>query len=486
MDYREYAEVLKKEGLLIEIDEPVSWNLEATCITAMTHRVENGQTAHIFNNIKGLEGKGRLFGGLFASPKRRPWERANLVFGLPKETSWPDLRDEIIRRMQHPLEPVIGDAEGAPCKQNVMIGEEVNLFKFPWPFIHQSDGGRYGTFQTHVIEDPDTGWVNWGLYRLMIVSKNRMTALQVPMQHGPSIFYRKYEARNTPAPFCYFVGGDPIINFVGGTPVPAGVCEAIYAGGFRQEPLQLVKAETNNLYIPANAEIVIEGVMMPNERLDEGPLGEYTGYVHGRAPMPVFHVQCVTFRDRPIIPYAIGGCTFGDEQSLSQTMSAVEVYRVLKEAGFPIRDLRFLSECLWDGIVISTEVPYEGYIQELRAWLESHKITLWGQKAIFVDADIDISREDAMERIYQEMSTKVDPARDILITDADVFCTPLNPTMGGNARKTGVGASRQAWDCTTPYSWSEEERIPAVTIEDLFSSDAMKQAKESYTHLISE
>ena len=483
MDIREYAEILRTEGLLVEIDEPVSWNLEASCITAMTHRVEDGQAAHIFNTVKGYEGRGRLFGGAFASPKTRCWERANLVLGLPRDTPWQEFRDECIRRMQQPLKPVVLDVENSPCKQNVMLGRDVDLFEFPWPLIHQPDGGRYGTLQAHVIEDPDTGWVNWGNYRMMVINKSRLTACMLPVQHGPSIFYTKYEAQNRPAPFCFFVGGDPAINFAASTSLPAGVCEADYAGALREAPLQLVRAETNNLYVPADAEIVIEGLMMPHERLDEGPLGEYTGYVHERARMPVFQVHCITFRDQPIIPYAVGGCTFGDEQSISQSLSAVELYRELRAGGFPVNDVRFLTECLWDGIVISTEVPHAGYIHELRAWMESHKITLWGQQQIFLDADVDISGPDAMERIYQEMATKVDPASDIHKTDTDLFCTPLNVTLGANGRKTGVGASRLLWDCTTPYGTPEKEKAKAVSVDDLFSCEDQARARKAYAKL---
>jgi 4-hydroxy-3-polyprenylbenzoate decarboxylase len=303
------------------------------------------------------------------------------------------------------------------------------------------------------------------------------------LQHGPGIFYSKYEARNTPAPFCYVVGGDPIINFAAGTTLPSGVCEADYAGGFRQEPLKVVRAETNNLYVPADAEIVIEGVMMPHERLDEGPQGEYTGYVHGRAPMPVYHVRCITYRDNPIIPYAIGGCTYGDEQSLSHAMSPVEVYRNLREFGFPVKDVRFLTELLWDGLVISTEIPYDGYVHELAAFIESHKIALWGNQRIIVDADVDISDEDAMERIYQEMGTRIDPKRNIIRTDNDVFATPLTPLLNAAGRKTGIGQADLTWNCTTPFSWKKGDKIKPVEMKNLFADDVRNKAREVYETL---
>ena len=100
MDYRDYIEVLRENDLLVEIDEEVSWNLEAAAITAMNHRVENGQKAHLYNKVKGYKDKGKLFGAAFAASKKRCWERANLIFGLPKDASWTVYRDTFIRRFK--------------------------------------------------------------------------------------------------------------------------------------------------------------------------------------------------------------------------------------------------------------------------------------------------------------------------------------------------------------------------------------------------
>ncbi len=480
MDLRDYVEILRKEGQLVEVTEEVSWNLEAAAYTGMAYRVENGKGASLFSNVKGYKNKGRIFGGAFASSRRRSWERSAIIFGMPKETSWPDYRDEFIRRIEHPLKPIVVEAGDALCKQNIMIGADVNLFDFPWPYIHQVDGGRYGTVQTQIVEDPDTGWVNWGNYRMMILSKNRMSGLMVFGQHGPTIFYTKWEPRGIPCPFCFVVGGDPAILYAAGLPLPAGVCEADYAGGLRQEPLRVVRAETNNLYVPAAAEIVIEGVLMPGERADEGPTGEYTGYVHSRSPMPVYHVQCITYRDNPIIPMSVEGVSFNDNMSVFGSVTGGEFYRALREGGFPVREVRGLNESSYGALVVSTEVPYEGYIQELRNFIESHKITIWGTGCILVDADVDISGEDMAERVLQEVATKLDPKRDIYRSDNDVLATPLSPMVDVKGRLTGVGGARWIWDATTPRSWTKQEKIKAVYLDDLFIEDTLNKSRKIY------
>jgi len=317
----------------------------------------------------------------------------------------------------------------------------------------------------------------------MVVGKNRMVGLQVFGQHGPTIFYTKWEARGKECPFVYAIGGDPVILFASGLPLPAGVCEADYAGGLRQEPLRVVRAETSDLYVPAEAEIVIEGVILPKLRLDEGPVGEYTGYIHGRQPMPVYQVRCVTYRSNPIIAMSIEGVSFNDNMGIFSSITNTEFYRQLRNAGFPVKDVRSMAEASYGGLVISTDVPYEGYVQDLRNFLDSHKITIWGTSSIVVDSDVDISDEDMAPNLYQEMATKIDPKRDISRTENDVLTTPLNPSVDAKGRLTGVGAARVCWDCPTPYGWSEAEKVKAESAKSLFPKDLLDSASKTYADL---
>jgi UbiD family decarboxylase len=483
MDARDLLEVYRQHNMLVEIDEEVHWNLEAAAYTGMAYRVEDGRGTSLFNNVTGYKGRGRLCGGMYAASRRRSWNKSALVFGMPEDITWPEYRTEFMRRIEHPLKPIVVEAGDATCKENVMLGKDVNLLSFPWPYLHQVDGGRYGTIQTHIVEDPDTGWVNWGNYRMMIVSKNRMSALQVFGQHGPTIFYTKWEPRGEPCPFCYVVGGDPAILYAAGLPLPGGVCEADYAGGLREEPLRVVRAETNKLYVPANAEIVIEGVIMPGERMDEGPTGEYTGYVHSRSPMPVFHVQCITHRDNPVIPFSVEGISFNDNMSVFGSVTGAQLYKELRDAGFPIREVRGLNEASYGAVVVSTEVPYEGYIHDLRNFIDSHKITIWGTTNIFVDADVDISGEDMPYKVYQELATKIDPKRDIYRTDNDVMATPLSPMVDAKGRLSGVGGARVTWDATTPRSWKSNERVMAVDANTLFPVQLWEDAAARFEKL---
>ncbi|MBA7564768.1 UbiD-like decarboxylase [subsurface metagenome] len=480
MDAREYVELLKKHHELVEINEEVDWNLEIGAYTSMASRVGDGKSSVLFNNIKGYgPGNGRIHGAYIASSRKRPWARSALALGMDPNIGWKEYRDEFIRRFNQPIKPMVVEESEAPCKENKMIGKDVDLLKFPWPFIHQTDGGRYSAgFQAEIIEDPDTGWVNWGCYRLMVLSKNRHTGLQVFGQHGPTMFYTKYEPRGIPAPYCYIIGGDPAILYASGSALPAGICEADYVGALRQEPTRVVRAETNKLFVPADAEIVIEGEIMPGERADEGPVGEYTGYVHSKNIMPVFSVHAITYRNNPILTLSAEGISFNDNMTVFNSIFSVEAYQALREAGFPVTDVRGLGEVSYGTVVIATEVPYAGYIRELTNFFDSYKGTIWGSSGIIVDADVDISGEDMSYKVYQEMAAKCDPKRDIYVTYSDHLSPPLSPMVPARDRLLGTKGCRWWWNCTTPRSWTRREKVRAVDRKDLFPKEILSDAED--------
>src|SRR3990172_8047951 len=304
MDLRDHIQRLKDVGDLIEVDGEVDWNLEAAAIESMMGRL-NGP-ALLFNRIKGIR-EGRLLSGHFRGRSiLNDHRRAAIALGMDPDINWQGFRDECVRRFSSPIPPM--EVSTGPCKENIVMGEEVNLFAFPFPYIHFGDGGRAGTLQAWIGKDPDIAWTNWGNYRIQFHSRNKLGGLLLPGKHMADMFYLKYEPRGQPMPVCIAIGGDPAITLAGVIPVPRGQNEADYAGALRGEPMELVRAETNELLVPANAEIVIEGEMRPHERVDEGPFGEFIGFMHGpRVPRPVLRVTCITYRNNPIVPFEMEG-----------------------------------------------------------------------------------------------------------------------------------------------------------------------------------
>ncbi|HLB28535.1 MAG TPA: UbiD family decarboxylase, partial [Dehalococcoidia bacterium] len=298
MRLRDYISRLQELDLLSVVDAEVDWNLEMAAIDTMLGRL--GGPAILFTNVRGYPGCSSVVRH-FTGTWERPWRNCALVLGLPSETSWSELLDELWRRFQAPLRPTL--VSTGPCKENKAFGKDVDLFKLPWPFIHQGDGGRYLTLSTTVTKSMNIDWTNWGNYRYQVQTKTRMSCLVNMYGHMGYMYYQEYERNNLPMPACIVLGGPVEETLIACTKIPFGVSEADWVGALAQEPVELVKAETNDLLVPAHAEVVIEGEWRPYERMDEGPFGEFFGYMHGpRIPRPVFRAHCITWRSNPIIP----------------------------------------------------------------------------------------------------------------------------------------------------------------------------------------
>ncbi len=276
-DLREFIAKLEELGELKVIDKPVHWNQEASGICAMTNRV-GGPAVH-FKNIKGypegysllgssLSGAGTLWPGV----KRKPWIRLCIALEIDPETEYAELLNDLISREDHTLHAT--ELSTGPCKEEIQLGSDVDLFKFPFPLLHEGDAGRYSTMHNIMAKDPETGWQDWGASRLMICDSQTLVGSFLPVYpQGTDILYcrgewlwkiyQKYEAQGEPMPVCVTIGGPPVLYISGLTFQKEGQDRAELSGGLAQSPIDLVKAELSNLMVPAYAEIVIEGEVPP-------------------------------------------------------------------------------------------------------------------------------------------------------------------------------------------------------------------------------
>jgi 4-hydroxy-3-polyprenylbenzoate decarboxylase len=178
---------------------------------------------------------------------------------------------------------------------------------------------------------------------------------------------------------------------VGSMNPPAGVSEAEVAGGLRRAPLQLTKCETNDLLVPATSEIVIEGHVRPYERWDEGPFGEATGYrASPRMPRPVFRVDCVTHRDKPIMPISCAGTDLDECEILygvfSNTSSAK---RVLKEVGLPVRNAYSPPGLKFSLLLVTVEKGHPGIADRVVSVIRGCKLGPRFSYIMVVDDDVE-------------------------------------------------------------------------------------------------
>lgn len=453
-DMREFMDALAATGEMITVDAEVDWNLE---IGAITRRAcEIGAPAVHFTKIKGYPEGYSILGGPLAGGTRNIFSRVAIALELDPDLSYQELLAEFGRRINHPIKPY--QVATGPCKENILLGKEVNLFKFPAPYIHEGDGGRYlDTLGITITQDPDSAWVNWGVYRQMIHTKNRLGGTVNPFQHIGMMYYQKYEPRGIPMPFAVALGTDPTCMIAGSVAVPAGVNEADIAGGLRGEPIQLVKCETNELLVPATSEIVLEGVIMPRERWDEGPFGEATGYrASPRMPRPVFRVECITHRNNPILPLSNTGVPVDETDTLNHGLSyVVTLVESFKSAGLPVTGIYSPPEMIGNMLVVCVKKDHPGIAHEVASVLRSSKVGVFFPYLVVCDDDIDATR---LDQVLHAVVTKCHPKRGIEILNP-VPSHPLQPFLDLEDRRWARGAS-MTMDCTWPTEWDIERHVP--------------------------
>lgn len=451
MDFRGAIEMLDKEGMLIKIDQEVDWYLEACAIASLMYRVNNGRYALLFNNVKDYyPDKGRLIGNLFVGPRRRTWERVAMFMGLPRDINRRKFMNEFGRRARNPIKPVEISRRDAACKEIIKMGKEANLLDLPITFSHNGDGGRYLTILGIVNQDPDTGWTNVGNYRWMVKDRRRGAALWQMGQHGPTIFFMKYESRNNTMPFCIVLGSDPLFFIVATSPVPAGVCEYDVLGGLRGKPLEVVRAETNNLLVPADCEVVIEGEVRPHERTDEGPFGEYSGYMQGRNISPIFHVNCITTRKNPLL-YAHSEGMRWTEDCLVPGMEEGYMEEV-KRFGLNKPDDWLLCNQAYSLSPTAIKLSSPSDVKRL-AQITFYSKQSMHNAALTIACDPDIEVTDVRD-FMESAGLNYDP-RSVITTDQDVFNSPLHFFSDIEPRGKFIDGGKRLWDATTQFKpWS--------------------------------
>jgi len=355
---REFIDALKQLGEVQPIDKEVDWNLEIGAVTRRSYELR--APAPLFNTIKGVQRGFRVLGapgGLSARPELK-YARIALALGLPPDAPGRAIIEGLAAARGRPGIPPRVLPNG-PCKENVMIGADVDLLKFPTPLIHASDGGRYiQTYGMNIVRTPDGSWTNWSINRMMLVDRNRLACLIPPNQHL-GIIHAKWKAIGKPTPIVVAFGVEPALPFVGGMSAPEGVDESHLLGAYFDEPVDVTKGETTDLPVPATAEIVVEGHISHEDVAPEGPMGEYPGYLdrsQGK-PKPVLHVDAVTYRNDPILPVVAAGPPVEEDHTGWGMPHASMCLYDLQAAGLPVTGAWMVLEsaCHWMLIAVSPD-----------------------------------------------------------------------------------------------------------------------------------
>ena len=475
-DLREYIDALETEEELVRIKKEVDWNLELGAIIRRSYDLK--APAPLFENIKGYPKGYSVLGapiGLSNKPGRS-LARLAMSLGFSPDATFHEIVEGYIARKKDRIKPLIVDS--GPCKENIFTGDQVNLLSLPVPLIHEGDGGRYiGTWHLVATKDPETDWVNWGMYRLMVIDEKTMGCLLRPDQHIGFHYYQKYEARGEPMEFAVAIGTEPMSSLVGALRIPTGVDEVEVAGAIRGEPIELVKCETVDLYVPATSEIVIEGVVPPHERREEGPFGEYTGYLAREStPKPVFQVTALTYRDNPIQVHSCMGVPVDDSAVVTTVVRAADILDDLNQKGLPVKSVYLPPEGISHLAVISTEVPFANFAKHLAfsVWGSTSGRTTWF--LIVVNDDLDPTN---LNEVIWALCARCHPERGIFSTGSSWSITLL-PFLSPYEKKHYLG-SQVLFDCTWPKDWPEDHIPLKASFDEVWPKDIQDKVLDNWS-----
>ncbi len=447
-DNREFIAALEKSGDVVRINQEVDWDLE---VGAIVRRVcERRAPAPFFESIKGYPAGYRIFGAPLATARRLA-----VAMGLDPDTPYVNIQAEYERRLEKPVKPVV--VKDAPCKENVIQGDRVDLFQFPAPMIHEGDGGRYlGTWHAVISKDRDSEWTNWGMYRLMLLAPRLMTGHLEVYTHQWVIWNRGYISRNENMPIAVAIGLDPLCSLASAARSFGSRSEVDYAGALRQEPVELIKCETNDLLVPAHAEIVLEGELLTGVSGKEGPFGEYPGYRSDpRESRRVYRINAITHRNDPILTMTCVGMPQDDNALIRGLDMEVLAKRLLRRHRVPFTNLHIPAESANFAAVVAVRPGYSGVATQIGNILAAAQLDP-GKKVIVVEDDVDVFN---LGEVFHAFATTCHPGRGIRVYDKEVEPSPLTPYLSPDDRKWGRG-SRVVIDCTWPVEWSREKEVP--------------------------
>jgi 4-hydroxy-3-polyprenylbenzoate decarboxylase len=458
-DLREWLDALERAGELQKVEREVDWNLEAGAITRRVYDLK--APAPLFQKIKGYPKGYRILGGPIGLSARNKYARLASALDMPVDSTIRDLTEEYIKRKKNPIPPV--EVKRGPCQEIIITGEDIDLFKFPAPMVHDGDGGRYlCSWHTVISKHPENDWVNFGMYRQMVHDRNHLSIPAVPMEHIGQ-HYQRYGAKGKRMEFATAIGTEPVTALISATALPAGVNEADIIGALRGEPLELVRCRTVDLLVPATSEIVIEGYIEPEERREEGPFGEYTGYsAGGKQLWPVCTVTAITHRNDPIVPMSVMGVPVDDAAVVMNFTMGAEVLEELRDKRqFPVDFVYYPPEGVAHICLVSTK----GVPKAFTAYPRSLAMSVWSTKSghdysnlvMLVNDDVDITDPG---QIMWALATRVHPDRDIWKLPG-TFSVVLLPWLTPEEKEKMIGA-RLLIDATWPADWPKEW-IPTVS-----------------------
>ncbi len=456
-DLREFIAFLEDKKELIRIKTEVDPVLE---ITEITDRIsKQGGPALLFEKVKGSAYPVAI--NLFGSYRRMAWALGLDDFNTIGNKFSSLLKADPEMKLRQKIEALFDlyklsaskpkEVKNAPC-QEIIREKDFSLSDYPvlktWP----ADGGRFITLPLVITKDPETGKQNMGMYRMQVFDE-RSTGMHWHTHHDGAVNFRKTIKLGKKMEVAVALGGDPVTIFSATAPLPYNIEELFFAGFLRGKAVDVVRARTVDLLVPANAEIILEGYVEPGDERIEGPFGDHTGYYSTAANYPVFHVTCITQRKYPIYPATIVG---------KPPMEDCYMGKATERMFLPFIRMQFPE-------VVDMNLPLEGVFHNCALIsikksypMHAHKIinAIWGlgqmmfTKFVFI-FDEEVNVQNTSEAAWKAFNN-VDPARDIIISQGPLDVLDHSAPRPIYGAKMGIDATKKWPEEGYQREWPDE------------------------------
>lgn len=463
-DLREYIQEIEAVGELQRIKVPVSRDLEITEITDRISKLPaNGNKALLFENVAGFDIPVLI--NVFGSSKRMAMalgvdDLEELRVNLAKliDMRLPEGLGASLGRASELLSALraVGlkpnRAKSGACQEIIHI-EDASFDLLPilkcWP----DDGGRYITLMQVITRDPETNQRNVGMYRVQIF--NERTAAMHWQRHKGGAEHERIaqELGRDKIPVAIVLGGDPAQMWSASAPLPPGIDEYLLAGWLRGKPVTFVPCVTQPLEVPANAEIVLEGYVDPNDQRLEGPFGDHTGYYTPADTFPTFHLTAITHRRDPIYPTTIVGKPPMEDYWMGKATERLFLPLMKLFLG-EIVDVNMPAEGVFHNlIIVSIKKRYPGHAFKVCYGLWGLGLMMLAKAIIIVEEDVDVHN---LSEVAWQVLGNVDWRRDITIVDGPVDQLDHSAIRDSFGGKIGIDATAKGPGDGHVRGWPEQ------------------------------
>ena len=321
--------------------------------------------------------------------------------------------------------------------------------------------GRYITFAGIHTEDPDSGTVNVGMYRVQVFDR-KLAAVHWHVHHDGARNFRMYRHRSEKMPLAIVFGAEPVLTYAATCPLPPDLSELLFAGFLNDGGIELVPCKTIPMEVPANAEIVIEGWVDPEHTLIEGPFGDHTGFYSAADRYPALHVTAITHRENPVFPATIVG--FPPQEDYYLGKATERIFLPLLQVLIPeIVDYHLpmfgaFHNCVF--VKIRKEYPLQA--RKVISSLSGAGQMMFSKMIIVVDEHVNVHDE---QDVLFRMGANVDWRRDTVIVDGPCDVLDHAAPYCGTGAKIGIDATRKIPGEGVIRDWPEELKMSDEIIE---------------------